>query len=73
MQYINDVVRLNIRIRRTNKQLSSRQMADLLEMTAGGYSNLETGKNCFSVYHLWLLAKAWGIDPGEFFKPPIQP
>jgi transcriptional regulator with XRE-family HTH domain len=73
MQYINDVVRLNIRIRRTIKQLSSRQMADLLEMTAGGYFHLETGKNCYSVYHIWLLSQAWDIDPGEFFKPPIHP
>jgi transcriptional regulator with XRE-family HTH domain len=73
MQYINDVVRLNIRIRRTNKRLTGRQMAELLEITAGGYSNLETGKHCFSVCHLWLLSQAWEIDPGEFFKPPIQP
>jgi transcriptional regulator with XRE-family HTH domain len=73
MQYINDVVRLNIRIRRTNKKLTGKQMAKLLEMTGGGYSNLETGKHCFSVYHVWLLSQAWGIDPGEFFKPPIQP
>jgi transcriptional regulator with XRE-family HTH domain len=73
MQYINDVVRLNIRIRRTNQKLTGKQMAKLLEMTGGGYSNLETGKHCFSVYHIWLLSQAWGIDPGEFFKPPIQP
>jgi hypothetical protein len=48
-------------------------MALLLEMTPGGYSNLETGKHCFSVYHLWLLAKTWNIDPGEFFRPPFHP
>jgi hypothetical protein len=48
-------------------------MSKLMDMTPAGYSNLERGKHCFSVYHVWLLSQTWGIDPGEFFKPPINP
>jgi transcriptional regulator with XRE-family HTH domain len=71
--HIKDTVRTNIRIRRLCRNLSGVQMAKLMDMTPAGYSNLERGKHCFSVYHVWLLSEAWGIDPGEFFKPPIQP
>jgi hypothetical protein len=70
---IKDTVRANIRIRRLCRNLSGVQMAKLMDMTPAGYSNLERGKHCFSVYHLWLLSQAWEIDPGEFFKPPILP
>ena len=71
--HINEIVRQNIRNRQLNKRMIGKEMAALLEMTSANYSNLIRGKHSFSVYHIWLLAKACDIDPGEFFKPPIQP
>lgn len=57
----------NLKRARTEKGLSTRQLADLAEMNLGNLSDLELGKKNPLLTTVYRLAEALGIHPGELF------
>ena len=55
-------------LRKNFNNLTLAQMAERTGLSVGFLSQIELGKNSASVETLYRIARALGVDPGDFFK-----
>jgi transcriptional regulator with XRE-family HTH domain len=69
MNDLRKTVGRNLRRLRTAKEWTQEELAFRAKVDRSYVSQLETGAYSASVTMLGKLAKALGVDPGEFLKP----
>lgn len=60
---------IRVRDHRAGLGLSQQHMADVAGLTRSTVASIETGRQSVSIHHLYALARALGVMPGDLLPP----